>query len=1092
MKYCNLAVHSSYDLLNSTIKLEDIFEKVHRYGGRYICITDPNMYAAIKSHKLAIKYNINLIHALEVVVNKDFDVLRVHILCKNEKMFYKLLELSSSIQTEEREFVLDDLCIELKGYSNDCLLIFPDELKSLRESKEILDVLGEYECYFSYNENYDYNIYANLKNIVFGKDSYYLNKEDYQTLVVLRAIKDNSKLTISELVSKYGDNYVYTEKDIVALLDNVLNPLQLEVLKIALANQQKIVESCNYKLQFSGYNLPKYVYGEDEQIFADRDSLEYLKYLVLKGVKKKLRNKDLTAYKRRIEYELRVISEMGFVDYFLIVQDFVNYAKRNGIYVGSGRGSSVGSLVCYLLNITDVDPVEYNLLFERFLNKERISMPDIDIDFQDNRRDEVIKYVEKKYGEDKVAQITTFTTLQSKSAARESARILQFSDGDLKRISNLINSTATLQECYNNSIELRNFVQQSEKYERWFAIAKSLENLPRNKSVHAAGVVISDQKKLNEHVALELANVTKYLTQWTMEDVEYVGLLKIDFLGIRYLTMVNDIVQEIKKSKPDFDIDSIDLRDKKVYQIFATGKTEGIFQFESSGMKEKLRMLQPSEFNDIFAMNALYRPGPMAQIETYIRRKHKKEEIKYIHPKLERTLRETYGVIVYQEQIMLIAVNFANMTLTEADNMRRAVSKKKKEDLEKYGKIFISKAVAQGHDMKIATELYQLIVTFANYGFNKSHAVAYSMLAYKLAYLKCYYSKYFMTALLNNVISSEKKINEYKQEITNMGIKLLHPNVNLSSINFSVVKNNIIFALLAIKNVGYRSATEIVTDRERFGKYESIDDFLRRMDKKVDYQAAVSLVKAGALDVFGYNRATIMKKVKDYYEDTRENIDTVRFALSNNSGLTLKVEEIEEFSIQEKIAMEKEATGTYFLKHPAQAEKERYSYLPLKYLANKPTDSYVEITSIKEIKTKNGETMAFLTVNDGLGDYEVTIFPSVYKYISVLLKEYSFLVVTVKPQIRNDRLQYILEKATTLEKYKKFCMDNIKQIYVLVDEENEQLIKRFVVPSGTVQLICVFNNSTKKRELLYVKDEQEFVRNMLELYPEKSIKINYR
>ncbi|QWQ38304.1 DNA polymerase III subunit alpha [Gemella sp. zg-570] len=1089
MKYYNLQVHTSYDLLNSTIKLENLFQKLEADKQEAVCITDPNMYAAIQSHKLAKKYNISLIQALEIKVSNELDFLNLNILCKNEKMFKQLLKISSLIQTKGKEFSLEEIAETLSDFKDDCLLIVASEIFSVNQAKDIVEKIKNLDYYFAFNESYNYKVYQYISKLVYSKASYYLDYNNYQTLVVARAIRDNRKLNIEELVVTRGNDFVYTQDNIIKLLDNIINPLAKNLLKKAIARQEEIIKKTKYSLEFKGYHLPKYVYNKDEEIFKQKSSLEYLHYLVVKGAKQKLGGKDFYKYKKRFDYELKTIYEMGFADYFLIVRDFVKYAKENGIAVGAGRGSAAGSLVCYLLDITEADPLEFNLLFERFLNKDRISMPDIDIDFQDTRRDEVIKYVEEKYGSNRVAQIITFNTFQSKSAARESARILQFSDENLKYISRLINSRMSLEECYEENLDLRNFVHSSQQNERWFSVAKSLENLPRNTSVHAAGLIISDENNLYNYTALEKGNLVSNLTQWTMDDIEYVGLLKIDFLGIRYLTMVDNIVKEIQKTEKNFDIKNISYKDKNVYKLFAEGKTEGIFQFENSGIKEKLRLLQPTEFNDVVAMTSLYRPGPMSHIETYINRKHGKENVKYPHPKLEKILKDTYGVIVYQEQIMLIAVNFANMSLNEADNMRRAVSKKKKEDLEYYGKIFIEKSVSSGYDLKIAQAIFEMIVTFANYGFNKSHAVVYSMLAYKLAYLKYYYNHYFMTALLNNVVNSENKINEYKQELNIHNIKLLNPDVNISGINFTVNKNNISFALVAIKNVGFRSATEIVNDRLNFGKYLDIDDFLRRMNKKVDYQAATSLVKAGALDSFGYNRATVMKKIKDYYEDTRQHIDKVRFAI-NTEGLTLKIEEVEDYTVQEKIKMEKEVTGTYFLKHPAQVEKEKYHYLPLKYLTNESSDSYVEVINIKEIKTKKGDTMAFLTVNDGKADYDLTVFPNVYKYVLAMLKTNNFFVISVKAQIRNDRLQYILEKIRTLEKYRDYCLNNIKQIYVLIDEENINFVKEYIASDAKVKLISVFKNNkiTKKT---HIKNEQEFVCKFLESYPEKAIKLTY-
>jgi len=1090
MTYYNLQVHSAYDLLNSTIKYTELFSKLKKDGQDTVVITDPTLYGAIKAHKIAKKFDIDLVHGLEIKLGYGISFLKFNILCKNTQMFYRLLEISTMIENKV-EWSIEKFVEELKKSKEDFVIIVIDELRDSMEFSYLNDVLKGFDFYFGFNEKFDASLYQYYENIVYTKPSFYLNNDQYQQVIVSRAIRDNAKLNITELTTTTGSNFVRTQEDFMNLL-NIDNPLLKSMLEKALVKQAEIIDKCRYNLEFKGYHLPKYKYGKDEDVFQNFSSRDYLRYLVQKGAKEKLLGKDLYKYKKRYEYELKIIDEMGFNDYFLIVYDFVKYAKSNGILVGAGRGSAAGSLVCYLLNITEADPLEYNLLFERFLNKERISMPDIDIDFQDTRRDEVIKYVEEKYGEDKVAQIITFTTFQSKSAARESARILQFDDNALKFISSNISSTRTLKECYESSEPLRNFVNENTINRRWFSIALSLESLPKNPSVHAAGVVISDNNPLVKYAPLAESNMTKYLTQWTMDDVESVGLLKIDFLGIRYLTMVSSIVEQIKKENPEFDITKINYKDQKVYNLFAEGRTEGIFQFESSGMKEKLRLLKPTEFNDIVAMNALYRPGPMAQIETYIRRKHGEEKVNYPHPNLEKILKDTYGVIVYQEQIMLIAVNFAHMSLNEADNMRRAVSKKKKEDLEYYGRIFIEKSVAAGYDRNVAKSLFDLIVTFANYGFNKSHAVVYSMLAYRLAYLKVYYTKYFMTALLNNVISSEKKINEYKQELNNLGIKLVKPDVNVSLSDFSVYKQDIVFALTAIKNVGYRSSYEIVQDRLNFGKYLDIDDFLKRMNKKVDYQAAVSLVKAGALDTFGYNRATLMKKVKDYYEDNRQYINNVRVALSAETGLTLKVEEVEDYSITERIQMEKEVTGTYFLKHPVQVEKEKYSYLPLQYIGRDITDSYVEVITKKEIKTKNGDYMAFLTVNDGKNDYDVTVFPSVYKYANTFIKVGEFVVMTLKKQVRNNREQYILEKFASLKNYNNFCLKNIKIIYTVIDESVSQLISGYITDKSAVKVVMLRSNNSTQAKTVYIKNEQEFVHKFLENLPEKPLKLTYK
>ena len=539
------------------------------------------MYGAIKAHKQAKKSGINLIQGLEVSLGYGIGLLKFNLLCKTEKMFYKLLEISTKFMNGE-EWTVEDFSNDMVDYREDFVLIVVDELRDSMEFSYLKNLLSKYDFYFGFNESFQIGLYSDYDNIVYTKPSFYLNKEHYQQVIVSRAIRDNKKLNIQELTTISGEDFVREQKDFEEILVPGDEELHI-IFEKSFANQKLIIDSCKYELNFSGYHLPKYIYGEKEEIFEKLSSKEYLHYLVQKGVKEKLVGKDLYQYKKRYSYELKIIDEMGFNDYFLIVYDFVKYAKDNGILVGAGRGSAAGSLVCYLLDITEADPLEYNLLFERFLNKERISMPDIDIDFQDTRRDEVIKYVEEKYGSDKVAQIITFTTFQSKSAARESARILQFDEQTLKFISSNISSTRTLKECYEISEELRTFINTSNINKRWFSIALSLENLPKNPSVHAAGIVISDDKPLVNYTPLAESNMTKYLTQWTMDDVESVGLLKIDFLGIRYLTMVSSIVEEIRKENPAFDITKINYQDPKVYELFAKGKTEGIFQFESSG-----------------------------------------------------------------------------------------------------------------------------------------------------------------------------------------------------------------------------------------------------------------------------------------------------------------------------------------------------------------------------------------------------------------------------------------------------------------------------------------------------------------------------
>ncbi|MBF0746638.1 DNA polymerase III subunit alpha [Gemella sp. 19428wG2_WT2a] len=1091
MTFYNMQIHTAYDLLNSTISLDKLYEKLKDDNQQALIISDPNMYAAIKTYRLAKKYGIKIIHSLNVKVDYDLNFLNISLIAKSRRMFYKLLKISSDIQIQDKTIYFEDLLNDLLDYREDCVILVNTDLNSRQSIENLSQLLAEFEHYFSYTEKSFYQVYKGLNNIVYASPAYYLDDEDYKTSLVVRAIANNKKLKIEDLHISSGPNFVKKQEDFKKIIVDIDNPSEKETMIFAMNRQEDLIRSCNYELDFSSYQLPKYIYSEEERAFEQYSTYDYLKYLCVQSLKEKIK-RPLDLYIKRLEKELKVIQEMGFEDYFLIVQDFVKYAKSQSIVVGYGRGSAAGSLVCYLLGITQADPIKYNLLFERFLNKDRISMPDIDIDFQDTRRDEVIKYVEEKYGVDRVAQIIVFGSFQAKAAARETARIFNFHQKKLDFISKNVSSRRSLTESYEESKELKEFVNASKQHQYWFSVAKSIENLPKNKSVHAAGLIISGQDMISDYIALEKANITRNLSQWTMDDLEYVGLLKIDFLGIKYLTMLENISKDIRKENPDFDIDKVSYDDQNVYKLFTKGDTEGIFQFENRGLRAWLRELKPTEFKDIYAITSLYRPGPMKYVASYIARKHGKEKVSYLHPVLETILKETYGIIVYQEQIMQIAVSFAGMTLNQADTMRKAVSKKDRLKLQEYGEIFIEKAVAKGQDANIASKLYEQIVTFAEYGFNKSHAVVYSMLAYKLAYLKTYHKKYFMTELLNNVISDVSKINEYKSELNRNKISLLSPNVNESDVKFSVVRKGISFALLAIKHVGYMTAVSIVNERDKYGKFLDIDDFLRRLDKKLDYQAANFLVKSGALDCFAYNRATLLNKVKNYYEDARRNVGDIRFAINSLSSLTIKVEEVEDFSLLEKISMEKEATGTYFLKHPVQVKKEEYSYLPLEYISKKNVDVYVEIVSVKEIKTKKGDAMAFLSVNDGNEDYEITVFPDTYKYARLYLKNNSFLVISIKQQVREGKISYILEKITDFESYENYCLSNIKQISVLVNEKNKKFLQRALHPSnkGNVHLFNQKNQSYNKTFI--VKNEHFFVREYLNKFEGNSIKISYK
>ncbi len=753
-------------------------------------------------------------------------------------------------------------------------------------------------------------------------------------------------------------------------------------------NNLKIVDLCNVELKFHQDLMP----------IISNESYELLKQQCISGMKKIFGKTINKKYMIRLKNELNTIKEMGFCNYFLIVADYINYAKKNGILVGPGRGSAAGSLVSYLLNITTIDPIKYNLLFERFLNKERITMPDIDVDFEDIKRDDVIKYCIEKYGEKKVAPIITFGTLGPRQAVKDVGRVLDIESKKLEILSKMLDPRISLLENYNQK-KVKEFVEINLDLKKVYKIALKIEGLKRHTSIHAAGIVMS-KHNLDEIIPLDKSHTDFYITGYDMTYLEEIGLLKMDFLGLKNLNLINNILKEIK----DLDFDSIKEDDKNALNIFKTANTIGIFQFESEGMINFLKKFRPETFNDIVAALALFRPGPMQNIDSYIKRKQGKEKINYIHSSLEPILKPTYGIIIYQEQIMQIASVMAGYTLSEADLLRRAMSKKKENILLKEKDKFINQSVKKGYAKTTAEEVYNLILRFANYGFNKSHSVAYAMISYRMAYLKAYYPKIFMKNLLSSAINSDKKTKEYMYECKLNNINIDLPDINKSEDNYIILGNNIVFPLTNIKNIGISAVKNILEERNK-QKFKDIFDFIRRCyGKAVTKKVIENLILAGAFNNLGYNRKTLIENLEVIinYGEIGEYLDEEIF----KPELEIK----KEYTKQEIMNFELEIFGFYLSNHPITEYKLKNSKsIEIRELNNyfdKTIQSIIYVEKVKIIETKRKEKMMFINGCDELNKIDIVVFPKIYNN-HANIKEENILLVTGKVEKRYNKVQII-------------------------------------------------------------------------------------
>ncbi|MER2077430.1 DNA polymerase III subunit alpha [Psychrobacillus psychrotolerans] len=1013
MKTVYPQIVTSADMLKSTIQLEQLIQKLKQNNAGAAAITNSRLYGLLPFWHALHAQQIKAVLGLTVNVQLETGIVSLVLYAKDNNGYENLLKISSSIETREIT-VLPKRWLE--AYKNGLIAVYKGESTTeLELLSELQMIFGNGQFYLAIERPNGEKMEHEETIIQYSKQltipitafhmSRYIEKEDAFAYEVLNAMDQSLKMNDHTRLKPSTDSlHILSSEEWSEWFFDA--PSWIE-------NTERMLNSCNVSIEKSASIMPKYPLPET------KNSKDYLRELCEEGLNKRI--KEITKpYVERLNYELSIINQMHYEDYFLIVQDFMKFSKQQNILTGPGRGSSASSLVAFSLNITDIDPLRYGLLFERFLNPERITMPDIDIDFADSRRMEVIQYVVKKYGQNYVSQIITFGTLSAKAAAREVARVFGFESTTLEAISSFIPAKPgiTLKEAFDMSEKLREFIQTEEIRKKWFQVALALEGLPRNASTHAAGIVLSPVS-LVDVIPIQSGHEDIYLTQWPMKEVEQVGLLKMDFLGLRNLTIIERILKIINYRQSDpFKLAEIPLHDELTFQLLQQGDTTGVFQLESAGMRQALKQINPTKFEDVVAVNALFRPGPMESIPLYAKRKAGQAPVTYEHPILEPILKETYGIIVYQEQIMQIASKMAGFTFGEADLLRRAVSKKNREVLQSERVHFVQKAIQEGHSDHSATAVYDLIVRFADYGFPKSHAVAYSVISFQMAYLKAHFPVAFYSALLSIATGNQVKINELMMEMRQKDMVILAPSIFSSQRFFTVESGGIRFGLQAIKGVSHNFIQKLLQQRkERESQWEDIFELASDLSAVYFTRKNVEpLIKAGALDEFGYDRATLLStldaavKYAELISPTEESDlfggDASHFGKSKH----IKSEPL---PIMEKLQFEKEVLGQYFSEHPTVSKKKMLNdkFVDIWDVLQATKDIQVKIVGIiqdiKRIRTKKGEAMAFLTVQDDTGSLSVTLFPEEYAKFNALLKEQEMLVISGKSERRNGRSQII-------------------------------------------------------------------------------------
>ncbi len=1049
MSFVHLHVHTEYSLLDGACRIGGIMDRVKELGQNAIAITDHGvMYGCIDFYKAAKAAGIKPIIGCEVYVARrrmedrvhgiDNDPYHLILLCENKKGYENLCMLVSKAFTDgfygkpRVDLALLEQYHEGLIATSACLaggvaqyLMEEDYAAAKEYALKMADIFGPDHFYL---ELQDHGIPEQLAvnqgimrlnretglPLIVTNDAHYLRREDAQIQDVLLCIQ-TGKTVEDENRMKFQTEefYLKSEEELQALFPNMPQ---------AFENTVKIAEMCNVEFVFNEYHLPSFPIPDG---FTNE---QYFRKLCYAGFEERYQEPP-ESYIQRLEYEIGVISRMGYVNYYLIVWDFIRYAKEQGIPVGPGRGSGAASIVAYCLHITEVDPMQYALIFERFLNPERVSMPDFDTDFGPERRGEVIEYVMRKYGADHVAQIATFGTMAARGAIRDVGRALNFTYAETDVVAKLVPTTLhiTLKEALEVSPQLKEKYDTDDRVKKLIDTAMKLEGMPRNTSTHAAGVVITAEP-VYTYVPLSRNDET-IVTQYTMTTIEELGLLKMDFLGLRNLTIIEDCQQEIRKIVPDFSIDQVPQDDPQTFAMLAEGKTQGVFQMESAGMTGVCVNMKPTSIEDLTAIVALYRPGPMDSIPTFIANKMDHRKITYKTPHLEPILKVTYGCIVYQEQVIEIFKSLGGYTMGQADNIRRAISKKKMKVIEAERKVFVYGDPAQGIPGCIqngvseaaAQSIYDEIVEFANYAFNKAHAVCYAVVAYQTAYLKAHYPQQYMAALMTSVLDRLDKISTYISECKELGIAVLPPDLNHSEDPFVAEGDAIRFGLGAVKNVGRNMIRAISANRAEDGPFRSMEDFITRMAEELNKRAVENFIKCGAMDCFGHHRSEMLavyERMMDSIADSRKrNLDGQigLFAmLEEDKATAIPIPSMPEMNKSDLMAFEKETTGIYLSGHPMDDYR---SYLknthvvPIAYLMGDECtiqdDQIVSVAgivqSIKMKTTRNNSMMAYVTVEDDTASIEMLAFSNVLTQYGSYLKENSAVVIAGRLSLRDEK-----------------------------------------------------------------------------------------
>lgn len=1149
MAFAHLHVHTEYSLLDGSNKIKEYVARVKELGMTAAAITDHGvMYGVIDFYKAANAAGIHPILGCEVYVapNSRFD--------------------RENVSGEDRYYHLVLLAENNTGYSNLVKIVSKGFVDGYYYKPRVdMEVLNTYHegvialsaCLAGEVQRYlARGMYEKAKETAFkyqdcfGKGNFFLELQDHgipEQKMVNQELLRLSKETGIELVTTNDVHYTYAEDaeahDILLCIQTgkkladedrmryeggqyyvksedemkELFPYALE----ALSNTQKIADRCHVEIEFGNTKLPHFDVPEGYTTWT------YLNKLCYDGLAQKYDKEQASELRPRLEYELSVIKEMGYVEYFLIVWDYINYARTHGIPVGPGRGSAAGSLVSYTTGITNIDPIRYGLIFERFLNPERVSMPDIDVDFCYNRRQEVIDYVIKKYGKDCVTQIVTFGTLAARGVIRDVGRVMDLPYAYVDTIAKNIpmENGITIEKALKMNPELRTMYETDEQVKKLIDMSKRLEGLPRHTSVHAAGVVISE-KPMEEYVPLSRGSEGVITTQFTMTTIEELGLLKMDFLGLRTLTVIDDAVKMIKKGKGiSIDIDHIDYDDKAVLASLGTGKTEGIFQLESAGMKNFMKELKPESLEDVIAGISLYRPGPMDFIPAYIKGKNNADSITYECPQLEPILAPTYGCIVYQEQVMQIVRDLAGYTWGRSDLVRRAMSKKKTKVMEEERQNFVygnkeegvPGCVANGIDEKVANKIYDEMIDFAKYAFNKSHAAAYAVVSYQTAYLKYYYPVEFMAALMTSVQDNTSKVSEYILTCRRMGIKILPPDINEGESGFSVSGNAIRYGLSAIKSIGRPVIEAIIEERKIRGKFTTLNDFITRLSgKEVNKRTIENFIKAGALDCLCGTRKQlhmIYSSVLEAINQEKKNSMAGQMTLfdlapeEDKSDFELKLPDVGEFEKEQLLAFEKEVLGVYISGHPLEAYEEKWRKNISAVTTDFLLDEETGVTKVKDMQkvvvggmltgktikyTKTNQVMAFITLEDLVGTVEIVVFPRDYEKYHAYLTEDAKIFVRGHANVEEEKNgKLICEKIYGFDDSKKelwLQFANLKEY----EEKEKELFPLLDDSDGNDEVIIYIAQEKRMKRLARshsVKADDRLVNVLTNFLGEGNVKV---